>query len=195
MKFPLQKPLLFQGPAKSFGMGENWQGKLRSAGLSSLQFLEKIKLIGFTSSLEDYEKRKLGVFNQLNFFQLVTGIIVPIAGLLRNHKFPPMAWVVACIPALVSVLVLWLNSRRQYYVALLSYFVLYPFTTCIVYLSGVNLGVELSFILYGILSVFFLQEISQMLFALGLSMVSYFVLAVVCKSIKKKEIDKTKRKG
>jgi signal transduction histidine kinase len=182
MKFPLQKPLLFQGPSKTFGMGENWQGKLRSAGFSSLQFLEKIKSIGFTSSLEDYEQRKLGVFNQLNFFQLVTGIIVPLAGLLRNHKFPPMAWVIACIPAFVSVLVLWLNSRRQYYGALLAYFVLYPFTTCIVYLSGVNLGVELSFILYGILSVFFLQEISEMLFALGLSMVSYFVLAVVCKN-------------
>ncbi|HEY4063940.1 MAG TPA: HAMP domain-containing sensor histidine kinase [Puia sp.] len=182
MKFPLQKPLLFQGPPKSFGLGDKWQGKLRSTGLFLLQFLQKIKSIGFTPSMEDYEKRKLGIFNQLNFFQLLTGIIVPLAGLLRNHTFPTMAWVVACIPAFVSVLVLWLNSRRQYYVALLSYFVLYPFTTCIVYLSGVNLGVELSFILYGILSVFFLQEISQMLFALGLSMVSYFVLAVVCKN-------------
>src|SRR5258708_22702966 len=44
------------------------------------------------------------------------------------------------------------------------------------------MGVELSFILYGILSVFFIQDISQMLFALGLSMVSYFILAVVCKN-------------
>jgi two-component system sensor histidine kinase/response regulator len=32
------------------------------------------------------------------------------------------------------------------------------------------------------LSVFFIQDISQMLFALGMSMVSYFVLAVVCKN-------------
>ncbi len=43
-----------------------------------------------------------------------------------------------------------------------------------------NLGVELFFILYGILAVFFVQEISQMLFSIGLSMVSYFILAVVC---------------
>ncbi|WP_431209223.1 sensor histidine kinase [Puia sp. P3] len=43
------------------------------------------------------------------------------------------------------------------------------------------MGIELSFILYGILSVFFIQDISQMLFALGLTMVSYFVLAVLCK--------------
>ena len=182
MKFPLPKPLILQSPAKSFGMGDKWQGKLRSAGLSSLQFFEKIKSIGFTPAMEDFEKRKLGVFNQLNFFQLITGIIVPIAGLIRNRQFPPMAWAVACIPALISIWVLYLNSRRLYYIALLAYFVLYPFATCIVYLCGVNLGVELSFILYGILSVFFLQEISQMLFALGLSMVSYFVLAVVCKN-------------
>jgi signal transduction histidine kinase len=44
------------------------------------------------------------------------------------------------------------------------------------------MGVELSFILYGILSVFFIQDISQMLFALALSMVNYFILAVVCKN-------------
>lgn len=176
------KPLPFQGPSKSFGLGDKWQEKLKWAGVSSIQFLEKIKSIGFTPDMEDYEKRKLGVFNQLNFFQLITGIVVPFAGLLRNRSFPTGVWVVACMPALVSVLVLWLNTRRLYYGALLSYFVLYPFATCIVYLSGVNLGVELSFILYGILSVFFLQELSQMLFALGLSMVSYFVLAVVCKN-------------
>jgi two-component system sensor histidine kinase/response regulator len=182
MKFPLFKPLLFQGPAKPFGFGDKWQVKFRSAGVSSLQFLERIKSIGFTPVMEDYEKRKLGVFNQLNFFQLITGIVVPVAGLIGNRHFPPMVWVVACVPALISVLVLWMNARRLYYEALLAYFVLYPFATCIVYLCGVNLGVELSFILYGILSVFFLQEISQMLFALGLSMVSYFVLAVVCKN-------------
>ena len=132
--------------------------------------------------MEDYEKRKLGIFNKLNFFQVLTGIVIPVAGLIRNHQFPPMAWVVACMPALVSVLVLVLNARRDYYLAQVAYFVLYPFATSIVYFWGFNLGVEMSFILYGILSVFFIQDISQMLFALGLSMVSYFVLAVVCKN-------------
>jgi len=86
------------------------------------------------------------------------------------------------MPAFVSVLVLALNARHRYYLAQIAYFVLYPFATSIVYFWGFNLGVELSFILYGILSVFFIQDISQMLFALGLSMVSYFVLAVVCKN-------------
>jgi two-component system sensor histidine kinase/response regulator len=132
--------------------------------------------------MDDYEKRKLGIFNQLNFFQLLTGIVIPVGGLIRNHQFPMMAWVVACVPAIVSILVLVLNARREYYLAQIAYFVGYPIATSFVYFWGFNMGVELSFILYGILSVFFIQDLSQMLFSLGLSMASYFGLAVVCKN-------------
>ena len=170
MKLSSQKPLSLPDWIKL----PNWRIEAR------IDLAEKIKAIGVTPTMEDYEKRKLGIFNQLNFFQLVTGIIVPMAGLIRNQQLPSFAWLMACMPALTSLLVLWLNARQHHHIALISYFVLYPFITGIVYLSGMNLGVELSFILYGILSVFFLQEISQMLFAVGLSMVSYFVLAVVC---------------
>src|ERR1700748_1763046 len=130
--------LLIQKPAL--------QGHL-SADYISLQLLEKIKRIGFNPSMDDYEIRKLGIFNQLNFFQLLTGIVIPVAGLIRNHQFPAMAWIVACMPALVSVLVLALNARHHYYPAQIAYFVLYPFFTSIVYFWGFNLGVELSFIL------------------------------------------------
>lgn len=161
-------------------MTEDWQAKIKSTG----QLFEKVKTIGSDASIGDYEKRKLGIFNQLNFFQLIAGLIVPIAGGLSNRHFPPIAWVVACIPALISIVVLFLNGRRQYDLALIVYFVFYPLITGIVYLWGINMGVELSFILYGILSVFFIQELSSMLFALGLSMVSYFVLAVLCKDYK-----------
>ena len=182
MKFLTQKLLLFQSRSKPFGVDIEWQQKFKAAGSTSLHYLERIKGIGFTVAIDDYEKRKLGIFNQLNFFQLLTGIVIPVAGLMRNRQFPAIAWVVASMPAFVSVLVLVLNARHRYYLAQVAYFVLYPFATSIVYFWGFNLGVELSFILYGILSVFFIQDISQMLFALGLSMVSYFVLAVVCKN-------------
>ena len=142
--------------------------------------LAKIRSFGSSDEMEDYEKRKLGVFNQLNFFQLLTGILVPVAGLLHHHKIPVMDWLITGLPPLISVLVLCLNARSHHYLAQMAYFILYPFTTSIVYISGINLGVDLSFILYGILSVFFVQELSQMLFALAWSMVSYFVLAVIC---------------
>lgn len=182
MKFLSQKPLFLSQRPGLFSPGIEWQGKFRTAGLASLNFFQKIKGLGFTENMDDYEKRKLGIFNQLNFFQLLTGVIIPVAGLIRNHQFPMMAWVVACLPAIVSILVLTLNARREYYLAQIAYFVGYPIATSFVYFWGFNMGVELSFILYGILSVFFIQDISQMLFALGLSMASYFGLAVVCKN-------------
>jgi len=62
---------------------------------------------------------------------------------------------------------------------MLAYFILYPFFTCVVYINGINLGVDLCFILFGILAVFFLADIGYMLFAIAFSMLSYFILAVV----------------
>src|SRR5258708_7526131 len=109
MKFLSQKPLLFLDRVKPFGMNGEWQDKLKAAGVSSLQFFERVKTIGSESAIDEYEKRKLGIFNQLNFFQLLTGMIIPIAGRLSNRHFPFIAWLVACIPALISVFVLVLN--------------------------------------------------------------------------------------
>jgi signal transduction histidine kinase len=144
--------------------------------------LNRVRAIGYSDSIEEYELRKLGIFNQINFFQLLTGILVPITGLLTNKQLPTGAWLVACLPALVSVLVLCLNKLYRHEAALFSYFILYPFATCIVYMYGLNLGVNLSFILFGILSVFFLKDIGYMIFSLSFSMVSYFSLSVVLKS-------------
>ncbi|HYC30452.1 MAG TPA: HAMP domain-containing sensor histidine kinase, partial [Chitinophagaceae bacterium] len=120
--------------------------------------------------------------NQLNFLGLVTGIIAPIAGIFDDDRLPTIAWIIAFLPGIVSMLVLFLNHHRRYAIATTSYFILQPFVTSLVYLGGINLGVELFFILYGILSVFFLQRISHMMFSLGFSMISYFMLAVVLKN-------------
>jgi two-component system sensor histidine kinase/response regulator len=150
----------------------------RSLHQKTLQFFAQIRSIGYTPSLEDYEKRKLGIFNQLNFFQLVTGIIVPVIALASNSKFPAGEWYITTMPALISILVLVLNANYKYQAALLCYFIFYPVFTCAIYINGLNLGIELSFILYGILAVFFLKDIGYMLFAVSLSMVSYFMLSV-----------------
>lgn len=148
-----------------------------------IQFLEQVRTIGDVPSLEDYEKRKLRIFNQLNFFQLVTGVIAPLMAILSSHAkfFPAGAWYITTSPALISILVLVLNANYRYQAALLCYFILYPVFTCIIYINGFNLGIELSFILYGILAVFFLQDIGYMLFAIGLSMISYFILSIAWK--------------
>lgn len=162
---------------KTLDLGE----KPLTAKQKILKFFSRISSIGYIDTLDDYEKRKLGIFNQLNFFQFVTGIIVPIAAFISSKKFPAEGWSVAILPAFVSILVLVLNFFHKHHAALLCYFILYPVFTCFIYINGLNLGIELSFVLYGILAVFFLQDIGYMLFAVGLSMISYFVLSITWK--------------
>lgn len=158
-------------------------GASRSIQKKALQFLEQVRSIGCTDLLEDYEMRKLRIFNQLNFFQLISGIIAPLMAILSSSAkfFPAEAWYITTSPALISILVLVLNANYKYQTARLCYFILYPVFTCIIYINGYNLGIDLSFILYGILAVFFLHDIGYMLFAVGLSMTSYFILSIAWK--------------
>lgn len=156
-------------------------GHLDFAWQKSIWVLNKMKSIGMTDAMDEYEKRKLGIFNQLNFFQFISGVLIPLIGMIATRQFSIGVWLIACLPALISVLALYLNYRRNFEMALLAYFILYPFFTCVVYINGINLGVDLCFILYGILSVFFLQDIGYMLFTIAFSMLSYFILAVVLK--------------
>ncbi len=146
--------------------------------------LPKIKSIGINDAMDDFEKRKLGIFNLLNFFQFVVGILIPLIGLITTDKFSVSVWLIACLPAFTSVISLYLNYRGKYEMALLAFFILYPFLTCVVYINGINLGVDLCFILFGILSVFFLQDIGYMLFAIAFSMLNYFILAVILKDFR-----------
>jgi len=156
-------------------------GGLHSIKRKILQLFKLISSIGYSITLDDYEKRKLGIFNQLNFFQFITGIITPVATFLTSKNFSAEGKYIAILPAFISLLVLALNFFRKYQAAFLCYFILYPVFTCVIYINGFNLGIELSFVLYGILSVFFLQDIGYMLFAVGLSMISYFVLSITWK--------------
>src|ERR1700712_5135906 len=155
--------------------------RMETFSQKSQHILEEIKSLGFTRTMDELERGKLSVFNQLNFFQFITGIVVPMLCFFGNYKFPIASFFVASLPAWVSLLVLYLNFYYRYEAGMITYFVLYPLATSIVFMSGMNLGVELYFILNGILAVFFLPLISQMLFSLGLSMVSYFVLVVINK--------------
>lgn len=74
-------------------------------------WFEKLKQLGVSATMEDYERRKLRIFNLLNFFQLVFGIIIPITVMVTHPKISALGWVAACTPPLVSLLVLFLNSR------------------------------------------------------------------------------------
>ncbi|WP_207510856.1 sensor histidine kinase [Longitalea luteola] len=147
--------------------------------LDLMRYWVLIKSIGVTPEMEEYEKRKMSIFNQLNFLGIVTGIVVPIIGIFFNDHLPPLGWFVAGSPLAISVIVLWLNYEKYYEHARLVYFSLYPIATCLVYLGKVDIGVELFFVLYGVLSVFFLQQITHILFAFSLSVACYFIACII----------------
>ncbi|MEO6611470.1 MAG: HAMP domain-containing sensor histidine kinase [Chitinophagaceae bacterium] len=143
--------------------------------------LVHINLLGFDEAMEEYDQRKLRIFNQLNFLQLLAGIIVPLTGLFNSKQLPAGLYIIACLPAFVSLLVLYLIKKQKQESAITAYFFLYPFVTSIVYMYGLNPGIGLFYIFYGILSVFFLKDIGYMVFSLFFSLVSYFLLNVIIK--------------
>src|SRR5690349_20095388 len=45
-----------------------------------------IKSFGITNELDEYESRKLKVFNLLNFFQFIFGLAIPVSAAISKHK-------------------------------------------------------------------------------------------------------------
>jgi signal transduction histidine kinase len=152
---------------------------MQALRLDLLRYWLRIKSIGITPEMEEYEKRKMSIFNHLNILGIITGIIVPLIGIFLNDHLPPLAWFIAGSPLAISVIVLWLNHEQYYEHARLVYFILYPIATCIVYLGKVDVGIELFFILYGVLSVFFLQQLFNIIFSLSLSVCCYYLACIV----------------
>lgn len=131
--------------------------------------------------MDGYEKRRLGIFNLLNFFAFISGLAIPVAGLLNSGYLPALAWVVACSPAVVSGTVLLANYYGRTRFAMMWYFVMYPFITALVYAGSIDVGIELFFILYGVLAVFFLQNLKSSLVAILFSVAGYIFIYVINK--------------
>jgi two-component system, sensor histidine kinase and response regulator len=142
----------------------------------------RICSFGVTSALDESQRRRLSLLNQINILHFVTCLFIPFLALVGNKGISFVSFLISLAPVFVSALVLTFNALRKYNNALLSYFILYPFVTCLIYMDGMNLGMELYFIMYGILAVFFLKEISHMILSVSFSMISYFMLAVVIKN-------------
>ena len=148
-----------------------------------LFYLEEIKSIGCLPNMDDYEKRKLGIFNLLNVLGFMIGIFLPTVGLtVGGIQLSPFAWVVTFSPAMVSMLVLVLNYYHKHEIGILCYFVMYPIFTALVYQVSFDVGVELFFVLYGVLSVFFLTSLLYISIAFFLTISCYFYVFVFTKN-------------
>jgi two-component system sensor histidine kinase/response regulator len=148
-------------------------------GQALLHYWNFIKSIGITSIMEEYEKRRLSIFNQLNFFSMVAGLLLTMAGLFTNDHLPPLVWYVVCSPLAIGIIVLWLTYEQYYEASRLIYFSVYPLVTCLVYLGKVDAGVSLFFLLYGVMAVFFLQRFTSIIFAFCWSAACYILATVV----------------
>jgi two-component system sensor histidine kinase/response regulator len=146
-----------------------------------VSLLQRIKTLGYHDAMEEYELRKLGIFNQLNFFQLLSGVFIFFTCLFYHQKFSGWICILSCLPLLVSSSVLYLNSQYKHKTALIAYFILHPLAASFIFMNGMHLGIDLYFILYGILAVFFLKDLAFMVFTIAFSMVNFFVLSVVLK--------------
>lgn len=141
-------------------------------------FWQSVRRIGYSPAMDDYEKRKLSVFNQLNFIGVFCGLIIPVIGLFDEMDLPLIATVVAFSPAVISSCVLLLNHRRKHEPAKMLYFILYPVLTSLVYTAGLDVGVELFFILYGVLAVFYMRKPGQGAIAFFVSTCCYVAVFV-----------------
>jgi two-component system sensor histidine kinase/response regulator len=135
--------------------------------------------IGYRPSLGSYEKRKLGIFNVMNVLGLSAGILIPFIGLFSKDHFSPVIWVAACSPAVISTVVLVCNHYQQYELSRIIYFLLYPLVTTLSYALGIDAGIEFFFVLYGVLSVFFLRKIYNIVVSFSFSMTCYFLVETV----------------
>ncbi|MBO9634111.1 MAG: HAMP domain-containing histidine kinase, partial [Chitinophagaceae bacterium] len=152
---------------------------MQTSGQALIRQWKSLRSRGVTAGMDDYERRKLIIFNQLNCISMLAGLLLIGAGLISHQHLPPLTWYVALAPLLICTLVLWLNQEGLYRNARFVYFGLYPLVTCIVYLGKVNVGVGLFFLLYVVTSVFFLQRMVSMIFSFLWSSSCYLLAVVV----------------
>lgn len=138
-----------------------------------LTVLRQTVIVGAYPDMDEYERRKLGIFYQINVIGLLSGILIPIAGFFNQDHLPLMAWLVSFSPAVISGTVLFLLHRRRYELGKMIYFMLYPVITVLVYAQKIDLGLELFFLLYGVLSIFFLQQFRNLVITFLLSLCCY----------------------
>ena len=139
---------------------------------------QRMKCIGELPDMHEYEKRKLRVFNQINFLGIVAGIFVSITGMFDDQELPFIASLVAFSPVLISSIVLLFNYQKKHETARVLYFSLYPVLTSATYAGGMDLGLELFFILYAALAVFYMQKPSNAIISYALAAGCYLTVYV-----------------
>lgn len=138
---------------------------------------KKIRHIGHTPLLNNHEKRKLGIFNLMNFTLGITlGVLLPVLAYYAGVRAPAYDLVLVTAGPLLISLIAWLFIiRRRQEAGRMSFFVLHTILMMSLYVLRLDIGADLYFICYGVLSVFFLQNTYNIIFSFSLSMTCYFI--------------------
>ena len=139
------------------------------------RFHFKVRNFGYSPALSGHEKRKLGIFNLMNFSGLIVGILIPVMGWRKGYFMPAFGWGICSIPTFISVVALLFNYFHKYELARMSFFTLYPLLLTCLYALKIDIGADFFFIAFGVVSVFFLQSIYNIIFSFSLSMTCYFL--------------------
>jgi two-component system sensor histidine kinase/response regulator len=139
------------------------------------RFHFEVKNFGYSTALSGHEKRKLGIFNLMNFFGLIVGILIPVMGWKKGYFMSAFGWGICSIPTFISVVALLFNYFHKYELARMSFFTLYPLLLTCLYALKIDIGADFFFIAFGVVSVFFLQSIYNIIFSFSLSMTCYFL--------------------
>lgn len=152
--------------------------------MTFLQILiQKIKDIGYTNYLSDYEKKRLVIFNILNFTGLSLASIRTIYTILLAPTHFSY-WAVLSNIGLVSIfLFLFLLIHRLLYKAatIVSFFTV-PILLTISSSATPESGTEIYLILYMMLSFFFLHRIKNIILAFTYTLVLYVAVHLYFKS-------------
>lgn len=137
----------------------------------------RIKYIGFKQHLSDYEKKRIIVFNKLNF----TGFCLAVTRLIYTAFFAPQFytwWVVTSNLALCIAFagIAGLIYRCRYSAATITSFALVPPLLGFSNLVTLDSGTEMYLIFYMMLSFFFLHQLKNMSIAFGWCLLIFLFL-------------------
>jgi signal transduction histidine kinase len=138
---------------------------------------KKIRHLGHTSSLVDHEKRKLGIFNQMNLsFGLILGVLIPMMAWLRGSRFPLYGWCCMSLgPLVISAIIAACVGKGYLEQARVGFFFLHPLLLAGIHALKLDTGNDLFYVCFGVLSVFFLESVYNIIFSFSLSMTCYFI--------------------
>jgi two-component system sensor histidine kinase/response regulator len=140
---------------------------------------DKMRKFGDSISLDGHERRKLGIFNLMNFFGLAVGLLIPLVGVAQGYFVSIFFCWLSFIPALICMAALTFNYYHKYELARICFFTIYPLLFTCIYALKLDLGSDFFFIAFGVVSVFFLQSIYNVILSFSLSMTCYFLVHAI----------------